>query len=34
VPVDDLVAVLVDLRAGTRAFDDVLDEYERVATEA
>jgi glycyl-tRNA synthetase len=34
VPVDDLVSVLVDLRAGTRAFDDVLDEYERVVTEA
>ncbi|AUV83667.1 glycine--tRNA ligase [Salinigranum rubrum] len=34
VPVDALVAVLVDLRAGTRAFDDVLDEYDRVATEA
>jgi glycyl-tRNA synthetase len=34
VPIDDLVAVLVDLRAGTRAFDDVLDEYDGVATEA
>ncbi len=34
VPIDELVAVLVDLRAGTRAFDDVLDEYDGVATEA
>ncbi len=33
-PVDDLVTVLVDLRAGTRGFDDVLDEYDHVATEA
>jgi glycyl-tRNA synthetase len=34
VPTDDLVSVLVDLRSGVRTFGDVLDEYDRVATEA
>jgi glycyl-tRNA synthetase len=31
VPVDDLVSVLLDLRAGVRTFDDVLDEYDTVS---
>ncbi|WP_380674720.1 glycine--tRNA ligase [Salinigranum sp. GCM10025319] len=34
VPVDDLASVLLDLRAGTRTFDDVLAEYDTVETGA
>jgi glycyl-tRNA synthetase len=31
VPIDDLVSVLLDLRAGARTFDDVLDAYDPVS---
>jgi glycyl-tRNA synthetase len=34
VPIDDLVSVLLDLRAGARTFDDVLDAYDPVSTGA
>jgi glycyl-tRNA synthetase len=34
VPTDDLVSVLLDLRAGVETFEDVLDEYDAVSTSA